>query len=489
MRGVVLGFLLMVQFGWGQPIITFEKVYGGGGQDDFADVLQTPDSGYLVLGSTENFGANSGDILLFKTDKNGIVQWKKLFGFNGIESAIQLLALNNSYAILGQTNSNATADYNILYYNIDTSGNIRYISTFGTTSWDIPNAIILNPTDSTLLITSITENDSTGIANPTIFQINLDGTSIQTKQFNNNYLWRLNGLIKGNGTKFYSTATTYQNDTLGNIALATINVLPQNITVDLVEFLDTLKQEGRCISFFSDGMIGLGKSNQKNDTLNALSILRCDTFGVEIWEYERFISYCISTISDMFDMIPLANNHMELVGYIRSFQSQGNCPPYSFGGGGNDAIIQTVNESGYYIAHYNFGIIGNEELRKIHRTFDGGFITGGITNSVGNGLNEIYLIKTDSTGNAFGVQNITETTLGIKKNEIGKFVISFDNEFIYLKGKTNCSYKIYNINSTEISSGFINSDNPKINIKNIANGIYFLQLIDDSGNSSYRFIK
>jgi hypothetical protein len=81
MRGLVLVFLLMMHVGWAQPIVTFEKVYGGGGQDDFADVLQTPDSGYLVLGSTENFGANSGDILLFKTDKNGIVQWKKLFGF------------------------------------------------------------------------------------------------------------------------------------------------------------------------------------------------------------------------------------------------------------------------------------------------------------------------------------------------------------------------------------------------------------------------
>jgi len=51
--------------------VQWAKIYGGGNRDEGAFVQQTSDGGYIVVGTTESFGAGSADILLIKTDANG----------------------------------------------------------------------------------------------------------------------------------------------------------------------------------------------------------------------------------------------------------------------------------------------------------------------------------------------------------------------------------------------------------------------------------
>jgi hypothetical protein len=494
MRGFVY-FALMCwsAVGWGQAsLVTFEKVYGGSGYDDFADIIQLKDTGYLVLGSTGNFGANSSDVMLFKINKHGIIQWKKILGYNGIEKAIKLVELNDSYAILAQSNSNATGDYDILFYNLDTLGNIRHSEFIGTPSWDAPDAMILNEIDSTLLITVNSDNESTGIANPSIFQINLDGTIIQSKQFSSNYYWRLNGLIKGNGNKYYSAATTQKNDILGNVGLATINVFQNNITVDLIEYFDSSKQEGRCIEYFDDGNISIGEIHNVDDTLHVIHIIKCDTLGSKFWEYDRFVSYCVSTESDIYDIIPIENNRIVFAGYLESFQSPQNCsPPYNFGGGQKDGFFETIGGDSYYIEGGNFGDVGNERILRIIKTLDGGIILGGITNSNGNGLNDIYIIKTNIHGSTLGAINTTETTLDVKNINNSKLSISIfnDDQTLYFKGiESNFHYRVFNINSAEVMSGFIYESMPKINVNNLSKGCYLIELTNGIQRDCYKFI-
>ncbi|TES92793.1 MAG: hypothetical protein E3J87_04215 [Candidatus Cloacimonadota bacterium] len=72
----------------------------------------------------------------------------------------------------------------------------------------------------------------------------------------------------------------------------------------------------------------------------------------------------------------------------------------SFGAGNLDIYLLKVDQNGNYLWHKTFGGSEYEEGRSILETADGGFIIAGLTGSYGVGNKDVYLIKTDSLGNA-----------------------------------------------------------------------------------------
>jgi hypothetical protein len=58
----------------------WDRTYGKYRDDYFTSVLQTADNGYLMVGFTESFDANSFDGWLVKTDETGLEQWSRFIG-------------------------------------------------------------------------------------------------------------------------------------------------------------------------------------------------------------------------------------------------------------------------------------------------------------------------------------------------------------------------------------------------------------------------
>ena len=77
MKKVLLLIFLLPVFLEAQ--ITFQKTYGGTGQDDAMSMQETND-GYILVGNTSSFGAGDYDVCLVKTDKKGTLLWAKTFG-------------------------------------------------------------------------------------------------------------------------------------------------------------------------------------------------------------------------------------------------------------------------------------------------------------------------------------------------------------------------------------------------------------------------
>ncbi len=82
------------------------KLFGSGDQDFGASVVQLIDGGYLIAGFTFSIGAGDSDAWLIKTDKNGNEIWNKTFGIRKTDLARCVIqSEDGSYIVVGSTDS------------------------------------------------------------------------------------------------------------------------------------------------------------------------------------------------------------------------------------------------------------------------------------------------------------------------------------------------------------------------------------------------
>ncbi|WP_347487619.1 hypothetical protein ABDB91_10545 [Desulfoscipio sp. XC116] len=113
-------------------------------------------------------------------------------------------------------------------------------------------------------------------------------------------------------------------------------------------------------------------------------------------------------------------------GYIAAGQT------YSYGAGGYDVYLVKTDALGNQDWTQTFGGVGWDTAASVEQTDDGGYIVIGQTASLGAGNNDIYLIKTNHTG-----EKIWEKTFGGADLDIGKTVQCAGDGGFLLAGWSN----------------------------------------------------
>jgi len=132
----------------------WERVFGGGGQDQLNAVAITPDGGFIMTGY---YGL--GQMFLIKTDADGDLQWSKNFsvGFSGEGTAI-VTTRDSGYAVAGYIDLGLSSGKRNLYlFKTDAYGNVQWSKNFGGNEDDVAKGLV-ELSDGSLVVVGLTTN-------------------------------------------------------------------------------------------------------------------------------------------------------------------------------------------------------------------------------------------------------------------------------------------------------------------------------------------
>jgi hypothetical protein len=110
--------------------LLWEQQYGGNNFDAGSSLVQTPDSGFLLLGWTRSYGAGQRDFYLIKTDGLGNQQSQKTFGGVGDEGGKNIVLLQDGNYLLTGSGSQGASSTIGRQYKVNISGDLIWSKTF-----------------------------------------------------------------------------------------------------------------------------------------------------------------------------------------------------------------------------------------------------------------------------------------------------------------------------------------------------------------------
>jgi hypothetical protein len=375
--------------------ITFQRTYGGTGDDEGHSVQQTSDGGYIITGPTTSFGAGDEDVYLIKTDAYGDTLWTRTYGGRDYDDGRSVQqTTDGGYIIAGCTNSFGVGDYDVYLVKTDASGDTMWTRTFGGSGYDEGNSV-QQTGDGGFIIAGQTWSYGAGENDVYLIRTDAGGNALWTKVYGGagqdcGYSAQQTAdsgfIIAGETQSFgaglsdiYLIRTNADGDTLWTRTYG-------DTDIDVAFSVRQARDSGFIITGYtwscgaSYGDVYVVKTNASGDTLWTLT---CGGAS-----YDRGYSV-LQTMDDGY----------AVAGYT-----------YSFGAGYGDVYLIKMNPHGETLWTRTYGGTGVDAGWSVQQAADGGYVIAGKTASFGAGGWDVYLIKTDSLGNVAVAEPKTSPT-------------------------------------------------------------------------------
>lgn len=159
------------------------RTYGGPLFEDGYNVAQTSDSGYIIIGSTQSYGAGSNDVYLIKTDAPGDTVWTRTCGGANVDQGNSILQTSdNGYLIAGWTMSFGIGGSDVYLLKTDASGDTVWTKTYGGSSNDYSHSIT-QTMDGGYVVTGWTNSFGAGSYDVYLIKIDAAGDTVWTKTY------------------------------------------------------------------------------------------------------------------------------------------------------------------------------------------------------------------------------------------------------------------------------------------------------------------
>ena len=401
----------------------WNRFYGGMSMDTGFEALQTSDNGFIILGQTFSYGAGLSDIWIIKIDSIGNKIWDNTYGTKKVDIGYDICESNeDGYIVAGTTISKKTNSLDAYVVKIDSIGNVIWTQSYGGLDIDGVSSIakitddygyvLLGYTKSYMLDKSrIKKRGFFGriLANifkkkPTseIWIINID--EFGDRNWHNTY---------GGKKEDYGKSIKLMADGGYLIAAETNSIGAGRNDIWLLKIDKNGKIEW-------DNTIG----NKKDEYFSSAMILPNDNIIISGFKTVKDKFSMKNSIMAIIDNEP--NSRKKKKSFVNMLDQEGknkwevnlsedeeNNIAFTtfisdrilmagqkstrFNGYG-DAWLVSLDLNGRKKWEESYGGRGSDGGNYAIKVSDGGYIMVGYTDAYGNGMNDIWLIKTDFTG-------------------------------------------------------------------------------------------
>jgi len=319
------------------PDTLWTKTFGGNDSEGGYSVQQTTDGGYILTGWTRSFGAGFYDVWLIKTDASGDTLWTKTFGVSG-----------------GGCISGPVGDVG---HSVQQTNDGGYI---------------------------ITGHIWRSFCDIDIWLIKTDasGDTLWTKIFGGSYSDAGNSVQQTTDGGYIITGDTYS--LAGEYDVWLIKTDASGDTLWTKTFGGSNIDFGKSVQQTTDGgyiIAGITESFGAGDY--DVWLIKTNASGDTLWT-KTFGG----SDSDEASSVQQTSDG----GYIITGRTE------SFGAGESDIWLIKTEASGDAIWTKTFGGSSYDEVHSVKQTTDGGYIITGFTESFGAGEADIWLVKTEASG-------------------------------------------------------------------------------------------
>jgi hypothetical protein len=527
--------LLTTYFSNAQDIL-WEKSYGGKHAEYLFDAQPTPDYGFILAGSSisgktgNKEDQNKGDLdyWLWKMDEKGDLDWQKSFGGSGVDMLQSIrLTSDGGYILAGTSNSNKGLDKkedtkgqdDFWIIKLDAKGNEIWQQTIGGSGQEKLQTIcqtkdggyVIGGTsasyktrkdDKGVLDAFGKSEDTRGNLDYWIVKLKKDGKIEWQKTLGGIYVDELkdlvvlpNGNILAGG---YSNSPQSGDKTQDNFGLGDFWLVELSNQGQLV-WQQTIGGEGDdnlfAIELTADGgfMVG-GNSNSASSNMKSKAskngsdfwILKFDTDKNMQWE----TTYDYGNKDVLTSIVENKDGSFLIGGYAQSEQTNETNAKFKKADkeGINDYIALKIKANGEEVWTQTAGSKGEEVLKKLFETRDGGYLFAGTSN--GTASND----KNSTIGGAdFWVVKLKDNT----KPEYEKApieaipnpAVTFTNVIIgfeYQYGTAN----LYDISGRLLQTHKLDGSRMlPIEMTSYNSGIYIVEVVTDNEKNSVKIIK
>ncbi len=383
---LVLFFLLPTLLS-GQ-VVNFKRIYFAPDIEYARSIVQDYDSGFVYTGASSSFGNGTTDMILGKVDKAGNPVWTRTFGGLGVDvgKCLVRISSDSGFAIVGYSNSGGNGGYDVWVVRTDKIGMVLWDRYYGGTDWDFGHYID-TISGGGFIVSGSTYSSGAGSMDAYILQLDPSGNLLWSKTYGGiNDEELLEGHQNSDGS-FIFCGSTNSFGSGGNDLM----VLKTNATGDTTAASGWMKYFGgsaedvgaTVIQTFEGGFLAAGTTESFGNGGKDGYLLKLDFQGNGEW-----VSFSGSVNTEtLHSIVQTPDSNFAYVGATDNG-----------GAGALDVHFELIHRYGWYLSGTTYGGTGMDDGYCIRNAFRKGFIMAGFSRSFCSGTDNIFLIRTDSSG-------------------------------------------------------------------------------------------
>lgn len=364
---------------------TFERQFGGRRNETGHSLLAMKDGGFLIVGTTETFGAGQNDIYAVRVDAQGNKLWSQTYGGQYEETAGDVAFFGDGIMIVGSTRSFGGGLENVYVVKIRENGNLVSQNGIFYDEDDRYTGVGMAPINEDHMMIVGTE-DHVAFFNSelSIFLCAVDkngNVKWQTtfggdeEDYGTSIVRTPDGFIVGGATESYGAgdldAYLVRLDDQGNRAWHNVYGWKRHETIQ------------KMIVTRDGNLVFVGTTESFRNKMNDVYVAKVNGKGERIWHH----TFGGRADDEGFD-IKETDDGFVVVGYT---ESSGN--------GGSDIYLLKLDRQGERLWQRTYGSDDDDIGRAVTVLPDGYAIAGTI--ETGNSDTDMYLLKVDKDGNLY----------------------------------------------------------------------------------------